>query len=47
MILCISLVYAPSFLVLIIFETTVQIPQVEFWGEYGYLPYGQITNTDF
>ena len=31
--------YAPSFLVLwhIIFETTAQIPEVEFEGKYGYL----------
>jgi hypothetical protein len=42
------------------FETTAQIPEVEFggkyglWGQilifegkYGYLPWGQITNTDF
>jgi hypothetical protein len=41
--------YASSFFVLghIIFETTVQIPEVEFGGKYRYLPWGQITNTDF
>jgi hypothetical protein len=44
--------YASSFLVLwhIIFETTAQIPEVELGGKYGYmryLPWVQITNTDF
>jgi hypothetical protein len=51
--------YAPAFLVLwhIIFETTAQIPEVEFGGKYGYVrantdncsvfARGQITNTDF
>jgi hypothetical protein len=50
--------YASSFFVLgyIIFETTAQIPEVEFGAKYGYMrantdmdicPEGQIANTDF
>ena len=51
------IVYASSFFVLgyIIFETTAQIPEVEFGDKYGYMRentdifpvLGQITNTDF
>jgi hypothetical protein len=49
--------YTPSFLVFwyIMFDTTVQTPEVEFGSQYGYLfedkyrywPWGQIVNTDF
>jgi len=31
----------------IIFETTVQILEVEFGCKYGYSPWGKITNTDY
>jgi len=40
--------HTPSFLVLwhIMFDTIVQIPEVEFGGKYWYWPWGQKTNID-